>query len=66
MTGSEAGPQPVTPGTVPTGEYTTLATTEPEFLQNSEQTLMAEWDQTRGQAAYATVANGGFWSSGMG
>ncbi len=31
-TGSEAGVQPVSPGTLPAGAYTTLATTLPDFL----------------------------------
>ena len=62
MTGSEAGVEPVTPGTLPTGEYTTLATTQPEFLQNSEQVLMAGFGSREiapavAGTAYATAAN---------
>ncbi len=34
QTGSEAGVQPVTPGTMTDGAYTTLATTTPDFLQS--------------------------------
>lgn len=33
QTGSEAGVEPVTPGTTTNGAYTTLATVEPEFLR---------------------------------
>jgi hypothetical protein len=35
QTGSEAGVEPVTPGTLTGNAYTTLATTTPEFLQGS-------------------------------
>jgi len=35
QTGSEAGMEPVTPGTMPEGAYVTLATTTPEFLQSA-------------------------------
>ena len=34
QTGSEAGVQPVTPGTTTDGAYMTLATTTPDFLQS--------------------------------
>jgi hypothetical protein len=37
-TGSEIGMTPVTPGTLAPGEYTTLATTVPEWLQSPIQT----------------------------
>ena len=33
QTGSEAGVEPVTPGSLTNGAYTTLATTTPDFLQ---------------------------------
>jgi len=49
-TGSEAPMGAVTPGTMKPGEYTTLATTTPEFLQSPTQ--FAGDGQQRGLAAY--------------
>lgn len=49
-TGSEAGMQPITPGTLGKDEYTTLATTLPEWLDNSPTQL------ARGNAAYQEAA----------
>ena len=49
-TGSEAPMNPVTPGSLKQGEYTTLATTTPEFLQSPTQ--FAASGAQRGQAAY--------------
>jgi len=57
-TGSEVQMGAVTPGTLKTGEYTTLATTLPEFLHGptqfaaGEQTGDQTGDQQRGAAAY--------------
>ena len=48
-TGSQAPMSPVTPGSLQQGEYTTLATTTPEFLQSPTQ--FAGGGQ-RGHAAY--------------
>ena len=42
--------EPVTPGTLKPGEYTTLATTVPEFLQSPTQ--FANANKQRGLAAY--------------
>lgn len=51
-TGSEAGVQPVTPGTLTDTSYTSLATVQPEFLSNPwEQPVMVA-DPGRGNAAY--------------
>jgi hypothetical protein len=56
QTGSEAGMEPVTPGTLAPGAYTTLATTQPEFLPNSAiaqngaavyQQASMEWQRTQ-------------------
>ena len=52
QTGSEAGVEPVTPGTAPPGAYTTLATTTPEFLQSSPDIALAQ----RGAAAYQSAS----------
>lgn len=49
-TGSEAGVQPVTPGTMAAGSYLTLATTQPEFLQAPA--MVAQSESARGAAAY--------------
>ena len=49
-TGSEAAMAPVTPGTLKPGEYTTLATATPEFLQSPTQ--FASGGAQRGHAAY--------------
>ena len=49
-TGSEAAMTPVTPGTMKPGEYTTLATATPEFLQSPTQ--FAASGAQRGHAAY--------------
>ena len=49
-TGSETPMGAVTPGTMQFGEYTTLATTTPEFLQSPTQ--FAGGDRRRGLAAY--------------
>ena len=49
-TGSEAPMGAVTPGTLGPGEYTTLATVTPEFLQSPTQ--FAGGDVQRGLAAY--------------
>jgi hypothetical protein len=51
-TGSEAGMAPVTPGTLAPGEYTTLATTAPEWLQSPILTAST----TRAVAAYQQVS----------
>ncbi len=58
-TGSERPMDPMTPGTLVAGDYTTLATTLPEFL---EPTRLAEGivpgvapDPSRGLAAYASA-----------
>ncbi len=49
-TGSEAGVQPVTPGTLAAGAYTTLATAAPEWLGGG--TMLAAAEPGRGAAAY--------------
>ena len=65
-TGAEQGVQPVTPGTLTEGQYTTLATTIPDFLQSSQVGIASASDgaatsataqagQT-GQAAYAQAS----------
>ena len=51
-TGSEAGVQPVTPGTLTDNNYTTLATVQPEFLSNPWEQPVMVTDTTRGAAAY--------------
>ena len=53
-TGSEAPMAAVTPGTLEEGQYTTLATNTPAFLQSP--VLVAE-DGQRGYAAYYAAAN---------
>ena len=53
VTGSEAGVQPVTPGTLTGTAYTTLATVRPEWLPSTEATVMlAGADSRRGAEAY--------------
>ena len=53
QTGSEAGVQPVTPGTMTDGAYTTLATTTPDFLQTgTPNTAIVQ----NGAAAYQNAA----------
>ena len=52
QTGSEAGVEPVTPGTMSEGGYTTLATQTPEFLQSAPNTALVQ----TGTAAYQTAA----------
>ena len=53
QTGSEAGMEPVTPGTMPAGAYTTLATTTPDFLQTgTPNTAIVQ----NGAAAYQSAA----------
>lgn len=73
VTGSEAGMQPVTPGTGPADGYTTLATAVPQWLRPSSPTELAlvgdprrglpgfgQPDPQQGIAAYQLVmANGG-------
>jgi hypothetical protein len=49
-TGSEAAMQPVTPGTLEPGAYTTLATATPEWLAGP--TMLAAAEPGRGAAAY--------------
>ena len=51
QTGSEAPMDPVTPGTLAPGQYTTLATIQPEFLGGGDNTALA-----RGNAAYQMTA----------
>jgi len=53
MTGSEAGMQPVTPGTLEAGAYTTLATIAPDWMTNTPNALLA---QQRG-AAFQVAAS---------
>ena len=53
-TGSQAPMSPVTPGSLKPGEYTTLATTTPEFLQNPTQ--FAAGGAQRGHAAYQSAS----------
>ena len=50
-TGSEAGVQPVSPGRMDAGAYTTLATTEPEWLNNGP-TRYAATEPGRGSETY--------------
>ena len=52
QTGAERPMDPVTPGEVPAGGYTTLATTVPEFLQPTQFAV----GPARGLAAYASAA----------
>ena len=47
-TGSEAGVAPVTPGTLESGAYTTLATSVPEWMQGPTQFA----EPSRGAAVY--------------
>ena len=51
QTGSEAGVQPVTPGTVSGADYVSLATTVPDFLQSTPNTALAQ----NGAAAYQSA-----------
>ena len=72
-TGSERPMDPLTPGTLAKGEYTTLATTQPEFLQPTQFADAAlpgaAPDATRGLAAYAAAAQewraGQAWEKGL-
>lgn len=50
-TGSEAGVQPVTPGSLTDGNYTTLATTQPEWMGGGGDTMFAG-GAARGQGVY--------------
>lgn len=52
-TGSEVPMGPATPGTLGPGQYTTLATVQPEFLRSP--TMLAD-QQPRGAAAYQTAS----------
>ena len=57
VTGSQAGVQPVTPGTLGKGEYLTLATTQPEWLRPSTpEQLALVGDPRRGTNAYKAAA----------
>ncbi|MDT7953047.1 MAG: hypothetical protein RQ966_16210 [Acetobacteraceae bacterium] len=52
-TGSESGVEPVTPGTLAPGAYTTLATTTPDFLRSdTPNTALVQ----NGAAAYQSAA----------
>lgn len=55
-TGSEAGVQPVPPGTAADGAYTTLATATPEFLALPVAVADAAGQTSPGQARAAAVA----------
>ncbi len=52
VTGSEAGVEPVTPGTMTGTQYVTLGTEAPEFLQSPPDTALAQ----RGASAYQSAA----------
>lgn len=52
-TGSEAGVQPVSPGTLVDKAYTTLATVQPEWMQSPTQYAS---DPARGAATYSQAA----------
>lgn len=58
VTGSQAGLQPVTPGTLDKAQYTTLATALPDWLRPStpEQLALAG-DPRRGTAGYKVTSN---------
>ena len=57
VTGSQAGMQPVTPGTLGKGEYLTLATSQPEWLRPSTpEQLALVGDPRRGTNAYKAAA----------
>lgn len=56
QTGSEAGVEPVTPGTTTNGAYTTLATTEPEFLRSPGLDAPNTAIVQNGAAAYQNAA----------
>ncbi len=62
-TGSEAPMGAVTPGTAKPGEYTTLATIVPEFLQS--RTQFADGDPQRGFAAYQQASQEWRWTQGL-
>ena len=72
-TGSERPMEPVTPGTLRPGEYTTLATIVPEFLRPTQLAdgppAGASPDPSRGLAAYAAAAqewrNTQAWEKGL-
>ncbi len=55
VTGSEAGVEPVTPGRLTGASYTTLATTQPEWLAGSD-TQFAATDPGRGASTYRQAA----------
>lgn len=52
QTGSESGVEPVTPGSMTGGAYTTLATATPDFLQSAPNTAIVQ----SGAAAYQSAA----------
>lgn len=52
QTGSEAGVEPVTPGTMNDGAYVTLATQTPEFLQSAPNTALVQ----NGTSAYQSAS----------
>ncbi len=59
VTGSQAGMQPVTPGTLGKSEYVSLATTQPEWLRPSTpEQLALVGDPRRGTNAYKAAASG--------
>jgi hypothetical protein len=66
-TGSQAGMQPVSPGTLGKGEYLTLATTQPEWLRPSTpEQLALVGDPRRGTNAYKAAAGTMFAQAGGG
>ena len=57
-TGSEAGMEPVSPGTMAKGQYLTLATTQPEWLRpSSPEELAMVGDPRRGMSVYKTASD---------
>ena len=65
QTGSEAGMQPVTPGTLTGNAYTTLATTTPEFLTNPPDTMLAQRGASAYQSASAEYQRSQLWEKGL-
>lgn len=68
QTGSEASVEPVSPGSLTGTAYTTLATTTPEYLQNTPDILLAQ--QQRGADAYQAASleyqRTQLWEKGLG
>jgi hypothetical protein len=66
VTGSQAGVQPVTPGSLTNGQYLTLATQQPQWLcPSTPEELALVGDPRRGTSAYKAASNLMYAASGQ-